>query len=47
MSTEFGRVAKNVLGSSVVNLVYITNSAAYNFEVATRYLENLWTPGLI
>jgi hypothetical protein len=46
MSTEFGSVAKNVLGSSVMNLVYITNSGAYDFEVAPRSLEILCTPGL-
>jgi hypothetical protein len=46
MSAEFGRVAKNVLGSSVVSLLYVTNSGAYNFEVAPRFLENLCTPGL-
>jgi hypothetical protein len=46
MSTEFGRVAKTVLGYSVMNLLYVTNSGAYNFEVAPRSLENLCTPGL-
>lgn len=46
MATEFLRETNNVLGSSVVNCLYVTNSGACNFDVAPRNLENLCASGL-
>ena len=43
---DFYAVAPNICGSSVWNLHHVTNLAPGNFEVASRFLENLCTSGL-
>jgi hypothetical protein len=46
MANKFHTVGPNIFGSSVWNLLHVTLMAAGIFDVAAKFLENLWTTDL-
>jgi hypothetical protein len=43
-ATKFYMVVQNIVGVLGIELAYCHLSGAKKFEVAARFLENLWTP---